>query len=92
MICAAVRVAKVILLSPSSRVAQESWASLRECKWREDFFSLSPNLRFRRLEMKIEKLKVQMTTQLAELGKETDAINQLKKTNGDPNDGATAQA
>jgi hypothetical protein len=67
-------------------------ASLRECKWREDFFSLSPNLRFRRLEMKIEKLKVQMTTQLAELGKETDAINQLKKTSGDPNDGTTAQA
>jgi hypothetical protein len=72
--------------------AQESWALLRECKWREDFFSLSANLRFRRLEMKIEKLKVQMTTQLAELGKETDAINQLKKTSGDPNDGATAQA
>jgi hypothetical protein len=42
--------------------------------------------------MKIEKLKVQMTTQLAELGKETDAINQLKKTSGDPNDGTTAQA
>jgi chromosome segregation ATPase len=33
----------------------------------------------RRLEMKIEKLKVQTTAQLAELGKKTDAINQLKK-------------
>ena len=33
----------------------------------------------RRLEMKIEKLKVQTTTQLAELGKKTDTINQLKK-------------
>ena len=33
----------------------------------------------RRLEMRIEKLKAQTTTQLAELGKKTDAINQLKK-------------
>ena len=33
----------------------------------------------RRLEMKIEKLKVQTTTQLAELGKKTDSNNQLKK-------------
>jgi chromosome segregation ATPase len=29
--------------------------------------------------MRIEKLKAQTTTQLAELGKKTDAINQLKK-------------
>src|SRR5215469_8846366 len=33
----------------------------------------------RRLEMRIEKFKAQTTTQLAELGKKTDAINQLKK-------------
>ena len=33
----------------------------------------------RRLEMRIEKLKAQTTTQLAELGKKADAINQLKK-------------
>jgi chromosome segregation ATPase len=33
----------------------------------------------RRLEMRIEKLKAQTTTQLAELGRKTDAINQLKK-------------
>jgi chromosome segregation ATPase len=33
----------------------------------------------RRLEVKIEELKVQTTAQLAELGKKTDAINQLKK-------------
>ncbi len=33
----------------------------------------------RRLEMRIEKLKAQTTPQLAELGKKTDAINQLKK-------------
>jgi chromosome segregation ATPase len=33
----------------------------------------------RRLEIKIEKLKVQTTAQLAELGKKTDAVNQLKK-------------
>jgi hypothetical protein len=29
--------------------------------------------------MRIEKLKAQTTTQLAEIGKKTDAINQLKK-------------
>ena len=33
----------------------------------------------RRIEMRIEKLQAQTTTQLAELGKKTDAINQLKK-------------
>jgi chromosome segregation ATPase len=33
----------------------------------------------RRLEMRIEKLKAQTTTQLAELGKKTNAIKQLKK-------------
>ena len=33
----------------------------------------------RRLEMRIEKLKAQTTTQLADLGKKTDIINQLKK-------------
>jgi chromosome segregation ATPase len=33
----------------------------------------------RRLEMKIERLKAQATSQLAELGKKTDAVNQLKK-------------
>jgi chromosome segregation ATPase len=33
----------------------------------------------RRLEIRIEKLKAQTTTQLAELGKKADAINQLKK-------------
>ena len=33
----------------------------------------------RRLELKIEKLKAQTTSQLAELGKKTDAINQCKK-------------
>jgi chromosome segregation ATPase len=33
----------------------------------------------RRFEIKIEKLKAQTTRQLAELGKKTDSINQLKK-------------
>ena len=33
----------------------------------------------RRLEMRIEKLQTQTTTQLAEVGKRTDAINQFKK-------------
>ena len=33
----------------------------------------------RRLEMTIEELKAKMSTQLAQLGKKTDAVNQLKK-------------
>ena len=33
----------------------------------------------RRLETKIEELKAKTSTQLAQLGKKTDAINQLKK-------------
>src|SRR6202158_386894 len=37
----------------------------------------------RRLEIRIEKLKAKTTTQLAELGKKTDAINQLKKELGE---------
>jgi len=37
----------------------------------------------RRLEIRIEKLKAQTTTQLAELGKKTNAINQLKKELGE---------
>jgi chromosome segregation ATPase len=37
----------------------------------------------RRLEMSVEKMKTKTTTQLAELGKKSDAINQLKKELGD---------
>ncbi len=37
----------------------------------------------RRLEMSVDKLKAKTTTQLAELGKKTDAINQLKKELGE---------
>ena len=37
----------------------------------------------RRLEMSVEKMKAKTTTQLAELGKKSDAINQLKKELGD---------
>jgi chromosome segregation ATPase len=37
----------------------------------------------RRLEMSVEKMKNKTTTQLAELGKKTDAINQLKKELGE---------
>jgi hypothetical protein len=36
----------------------------------------------RRLEMSVEKMKAKTTTQLAELGKKSDAINQLKKELG----------
>ncbi len=37
----------------------------------------------RRLEMSVEKMKAKTTTQLVELGKKTDAINQLKKELGE---------
>ena len=37
----------------------------------------------RRLEMSVEKMKTKTTTQLAELGKKTDAINHLKKELGE---------
>jgi chromosome segregation ATPase len=37
----------------------------------------------RRLEMSVEKMKTKTTTQLADLGKKTDAINQLKKELGE---------
>lgn len=37
----------------------------------------------RRLEMSVEKMKTKATTQLAELGKKTDAINHLKKELGE---------
>src|SRR5262249_30019474 len=37
----------------------------------------------RRLEMSVDKLKAKTTSQLAEIGKKTDAINQLKKELGE---------
>jgi chromosome segregation ATPase len=37
----------------------------------------------RRLEMSVEKMKTKTTSQLAELGKKTDAINQLRKELGE---------
>src|SRR5580658_8714454 len=37
----------------------------------------------RRLEMSVEKMKAKTTAQLAELGKKSDAINQLKKELGE---------
>src|SRR2546425_12140073 len=37
----------------------------------------------RRLEMSVDQLKTKTTTQLAELGKKTDAINRLKAEIGD---------
>ncbi len=37
----------------------------------------------RRLELSVEQMKTKATTQLAELGKKTDAINQLKKELGE---------
>jgi chromosome segregation ATPase len=39
----------------------------------------------RRLEMSVEQMKAKTTGQLAELGKKTDAINQLKKELGEKN-------
>src|ERR1700741_3637438 len=39
----------------------------------------------RRLEMRVEQLKVKTTSQLAELGKKSDAINRLKMELGEKN-------
>lgn len=39
----------------------------------------------RRLQMRIEKLEAQTTTQLADIGKKTDAINQLRKVLAEKN-------
>ncbi|MFY9839390.1 MAG: hypothetical protein WAK55_23515 [Xanthobacteraceae bacterium] len=44
----------------------------------------------RRLEMSVEKMKAKTTTQLAELGKKTDAINHLKKELGEKTAGIFA--
>jgi chromosome segregation ATPase len=53
--------------------------SISEIRADKDHLRAEFAISTRRLEMRIEKLQAQTTTQLAELGKKTDAINQLKK-------------
>jgi len=61
------------------RLEASTPASLAEIRVDKDQLRAEFAVSTRRLEMKIEKLKVQTTEQLAELGKKTASINQLKK-------------
>jgi len=61
------------------RLEASTPASLAEIRADKDQLRAEFAVSTQRLETKIEKLKVQTTAQLAELGKKTDAINQLKK-------------
>jgi chromosome segregation ATPase len=53
--------------------------SMAEIRADKDHLRAEFAISTRRLEMTIEGLKAKTSTQLAELGKKTDAINQLKK-------------
>ena len=53
--------------------------SLAESRADKDHLRAEFAMSNRRLEMTIEQLKAKTSTQFAELGKKTDAINQLKK-------------
>ena len=57
--------------------------SIAEIRADKDQLRAEFALSTRRLEMSVEKMKAKTTTQLAELGKKTDAINQLKKELGE---------
>jgi predicted nucleic acid-binding Zn-ribbon protein len=61
------------------RLEASSPTSLAEIRADKDRLRAEFAVSTRRLEMKIEELKLQTTAQLAELGKRTDSINQLKK-------------
>jgi chromosome segregation ATPase len=61
------------------RLEASSPTSLAEIRADRDQLRAEFAVSTRRLEVKIEELKVQTTTQLAELGKRSDSINQLKK-------------
>jgi len=61
------------------RLEASTPTSLAEIRVDKDQLRAEFAVSTRRLEMKIEKLKEQTTAQLAELGKKTDSINQLKK-------------
>jgi chromosome segregation ATPase len=61
------------------RLEASSPTSLAEIRADKDRLRAEFAVSTRRLEVKIEELKLQTTAQLAELGKRTDSINQLKK-------------
>jgi chromosome segregation ATPase len=61
------------------RLEASTPTSLAEIRADKDQLRAEFAVSARRLEMKVEKLKVQTTAQIAELGRKTDAINQLKK-------------
>ncbi len=57
--------------------------SISEIKADKDQLRAEFAMSTRRLEMSVEQMKAKTTSQLAELGKKTDAINQLKKELGE---------
>ncbi len=57
--------------------------SLAEIRADKDQLRAEFAMSTRRLELTVEQMKAKTTTQLAELGKKTDAINQLKKELGE---------
>jgi chromosome segregation ATPase len=61
------------------RLEASTPTSLSEIRADKDQLRAEFAVSTRRLEMKIETLKVQTIAQLAELGKKSDAINQLEK-------------
>ena len=65
------------------RVEAATPMSITEIRADKDQLRAQFAMSTRRLEMSVEHMKAKTTTQLAELGKKTDAINQLKKELGD---------
>jgi hypothetical protein len=63
----------------TKRLEASTPLSIAEIRADKDQLRAEFAVSIRRLEMRIERLKTQTTTQRAELGKKTDAINQLKQ-------------
>ena len=61
------------------RLEASTLMSITEIRADKDQLRAEFAMSTRRLEMRIEKLKAQTTTQLADVGKKTDTINLLKK-------------
>jgi chromosome segregation ATPase len=67
----------------SKRLEAATPLSIAEIRADKDQLRAEFAMSTRRLEMSVEQMKSKTTTQLAELGKKTDAINQLKKELGE---------
>ncbi|MGA7789725.1 MAG: hypothetical protein WCA56_16360 [Xanthobacteraceae bacterium] len=66
-----------------SRLEAATPLSIAEIRADKDQLRAEFAMSTRRLEMSVEKMKTKTTTQLAELGKKSDAINHLKKELGE---------